>query len=157
MPAAPLLEPRAASESGRDGDLEEKASFDAMTRDSPPSSKTPGTTERRTAPRVAIEVNVGVSSESNFFTGFSGDISEGGLFIATYNLVPIGSHVHVAFGVMGREITCDAVVCWIRDPIDVNLMPGFGVRFGELSDADHAAIAAFIHARAPMFYDGDDD
>ncbi len=121
----------------------------------PPSVETPLEQERRIARRVAIEVNVGVSSESNFFTGFSGDISEGGLFIATYNLVPIGSHVRVSFGVMGREIDCDATVCWLRDPIDINLMPGFGVRFGELSDDDHAAILKFINTRTPMFYDDD--
>lgn len=119
----------------------------------PPSVETPLGPERRVARRVAIEVDVGVSSESNFFTGFSGDISEGGLFIATYNLLPVGAHVHVSFGVMGREISCDATVCWIREPIDMNLMPGFGVRFDDLSDEDHTAIAKFIAKRAPIFYD----
>jgi len=119
----------------------------------PPSAETPLDPERRVATRVAIDVDVGISSESNFFTGFSGDISEGGLFVATYNVVPVGSHVEVSFGVLGHEIKAEAVVCWIREPIDINLMPGFGVRFVRLTDADHHAIANFIHARAPMFFD----
>lgn len=119
----------------------------------PASTETPLEPERRIASRVSIEVDVGISSESNFFTGFSGDISEGGLFIATYNVVPIGAHVEVAFGVLGHEVKADAVVCWIREPIDINLMPGFGVRFVNLAEADHSAIAEFIHARAPMFFD----
>ncbi len=121
----------------------------------PPSTETPLDPERRVAPRVSIEVHVGISSESNFFTGFSGDISEGGLFIATYNLLPVGAHVEVSFGVVGHEVKAHAVVCWVRDPIDINLMPGFGVRFADLTEPDHRAISGFIEARTPMFYDDD--
>lgn len=119
----------------------------------PPSTETPLDPERRVAPRVSIEVHVGISSESNFFTGFSGDISEGGLFIATYNLLPVGAHVEVSFGVVGHEVKAHAEVCWVRDPIDINLMPGFGVRFADLTEPDHRAISGFIEARTPMFYD----
>src|SRR5262249_21126741 len=35
-------------------------------------------------PREKLEANVGATTESNFFVGFSGDISEGGVFVATY-------------------------------------------------------------------------
>ena len=37
--------------------------------------------------REQIEANLGATTESNFYVGFSGEISQGGVFIATYNIL----------------------------------------------------------------------
>ena len=45
--------------------------------------------QRPAGPREKLEANVGATTESNFFVGFSGDISEGGVFVATYVTLPM--------------------------------------------------------------------
>ncbi len=104
---------------------------------------------------VELEVEVGLHSESNFYAGYTGDISEGGLFIATYNLLPIGTRITVAFGLGGHEIQTDAEVRWVRDPHDMSAAPGIGVRFTGLSAEDSDVIHRFMSARSPLFHDDD--
>lgn len=109
--------------------------------------------DRRSSPRIAIEAELGFESETNFFNGFSEDLSDGGLFIATYNVLPIGREITVTFGLPeGREITAEARVVWVREPHG-DLSPGMGVRFVDLDGEDHAAILRFIEERPPVFYD----
>ncbi len=109
--------------------------------------------DRRSSPRIAIEAELGFESETNFFNGFSEDLSDGGLFIATYNLLPIGCEITVKFGLPeGREITADARVVWVREPHG-DVTPGMGVQFVDLGGDDHAAILRFIEERPPVFYD----
>ena len=97
-------------------------------------------------------------SESNFYTGFSDDISEGGLFVATYSLLPVGARLTVSFGLpSGEEILAEAEVRWVRDPMlgDMSLSPGMGVRFTSLAPEQLTAIRKFMDVRQPMFYDED--
>jgi uncharacterized protein (TIGR02266 family) len=109
--------------------------------------------DRRSSPRIAVEAELGFQSETNFFNGFSEDLSDGGLFIATYNVLPIGSELTVTFGLPeGREITAEGRVAWVREPHG-DVSPGMGIRFTELGDDDHAAILRFIGERPPVFYD----
>jgi uncharacterized protein (TIGR02266 family) len=107
---------------------------------------------------VALAAEVGLRSESNFYTGFSDDISEGGLFVATYSLLPLGAHLTISFGLPGgEEIVAEAEVRWVRDPMlgDMSLSPGMGVRFTTLAPEQLAAIRKFMDLRQPMFYDDD--
>ena len=109
--------------------------------------------DRRSSPRIAIEAELGFESETNFFNGFSEDLSDGGLFIATYNVLPIGREIIVKFGLPeGREITTEARVVWVREPHG-DVSPGMGVQFLDLDEEDHAAILRFIEERPPVFYD----
>ena len=101
---------------------------------------------------------MGLRSESNFYTGFSDDISEGGLFVATYKLLPVGARLQVSFGLpSGEEIVAEAEVRWVRDPIagEMSLSPGMGVRFTSIAAEQLAAIRTFMLVRPPMFYDED--
>lgn len=111
--------------------------------------------ERRKTPRVAMAVGVGFQSDTNFYTGFTEDLSEGGLFVATYAVEAIGSELALTFTLPnGQEITAVGVVRWVRDPYDMQseVMPGMGVQFRDLAEADLAAIREFIAVREPMFY-----
>ena len=116
----------------------------------------PQVTERRTTQRTSIEAEVGLHSETNFYTGFSEDISTGGIFIATYNLKAIGARLQVSFSLPGGDRVIDAygVVRWVREfnETEPDVTPGMGVQFETLSQEDHDAIHEFVEERPTMFY-----
>jgi uncharacterized protein (TIGR02266 family) len=109
--------------------------------------------ERRRSPRVALETNVGLISESNFYTGFSQDISEGGLFVATYALRPVGTSVVVRFAVDEVEIEAPGRVRWQRDPRNSDVPPGMGIEFEGLDAVAEEAIRRFVTLREPLFHE----
>ncbi len=116
-------------------------------------SRTSWSDDRRSSPRIEVEAELGFQSETNFFTGFSEDLSDGGLFIATWDTQAIGTELTVTFGLPeGREIKAHAKVMWVREPHG-DITPGMGVRFHDLDDEDHKAILRFIEERPPVFYD----
>jgi uncharacterized protein (TIGR02266 family) len=111
------------------------------------SSVPPGSREK-------LEANVGATTESNFFVGFSGDISEGGVFVATYLTLEIGEKVEVLVTLPGGfEKTIPGTVRFVRDPMDMDSEPGIGVRFDRLDGEARELILRFIRKRPPLFYD----
>src|SRR5258708_31062120 len=75
--------------------------------------------DRRNASRVELSVDIGFESDTNFFTGFSEDLSDGGLFIATYTTLPVGTELAVSFVLPdGHSIKCAASVAWVRESRD---------------------------------------
>jgi uncharacterized protein (TIGR02266 family) len=122
-----------------------------------PASATPAAPKmgRRETPRVQMQAAIDFSSESNFFTGFSTNISEGGIFIATVQHVPRGTPVDVRFTLPnGVKISAHGEVRWSREINDKtpDIFPGVGVQFVDLpADAAHA-IKQFVAGREPMFY-----
>jgi uncharacterized protein (TIGR02266 family) len=112
--------------------------------------------ERRKAPRISLEVDIGGYSDSNFFTGFSMDISEGGLFVATYDIPPLGTKVNLNFKIPGGPVLCiDGIVKWIREYNDRNheMIPGAGISFTKLSKKDAHIINDYMTHNNPLFYD----
>ncbi len=110
----------------------------------------------RVVPRVACEVDIGFQSDSNFFTGFSEDISEGGLFVSTYDFKKIGTSIDVNFTLpSGYTVMAQGIVRWIRElnPLTPDMQPGMGVQFVGLSVTDKQAIQDFLNKRSPMFYE----
>jgi uncharacterized protein (TIGR02266 family) len=108
----------------------------------------------RAGPREKLEANVGATTESNFFVGFSGEISEGGVFIATYATFPIGTPVEVLVTLPGGyESTIMGTVRFVRDPMDMDSEPGIGVRFEGLTSEQRELALRFIRNRPPLFYD----
>jgi uncharacterized protein (TIGR02266 family) len=120
----------------------------------PPSAdaRGPGATERRGAPRVRVEVEVSLASESHFFVGLTGDLSEGGLFVATWRKLPVGATLDVELALPDGPVIARGTVRWLRDAGDEGA-PGVGVAFESLSDADRARIESFCAARAPWYYE----
>jgi uncharacterized protein (TIGR02266 family) len=105
-------------------------------------------------PRKRIEANVGATTESNFFVGFSGEISEGGVFIATFETLPMGTHVEVLITLPGGyESKIPGMVQFVRDPMDMEAEPGLGVQFEGLSTEARDLILRFIRKRPPLFFD----
>jgi uncharacterized protein (TIGR02266 family) len=112
--------------------------------------------ERRVEVRREAEVEIGVQSDTNFYTGFSCDISSGGIFVATYDVPAIGTAVNVNFRLPGGPLmSLDGVVRWVRDldPRDPDVVPGMGVAFAALDEAQSRAINAFLAVRPPIFFE----
>ena len=109
-------------------------------------------TERRASERSPIEVEVSLSSESQFFAGLSGDVSTGGLFVQTYSLRAVGTQVVVAFSLPTGEIRATGVVRWVRSATE-GTSPGLGISFERLEGNELAAVEAFCQTRPPLYHD----
>lgn len=112
--------------------------------------------ERRHQNRYGLKVFVGLESEHNFFTGFSRNISRGGLFIATHDVLDIGQEVELLFQLpSGTTLHTHGSVTWIRrlDPAKPEKFPGMGVKFVDLSPEESAYIRDFLEDREPILHE----
>lgn len=114
--------------------------------------------ERRKYPRKPLQVEVGVYTESNFYQGFSENISEGGIFVATYDIRSKGEIIELEFKLPGEEepIRVKGEVRWIREynPTNPEMSPGMGIQFIGLSEEAKKKIERFIkEKREPYFYE----
>ena len=113
------------------------------------------TSNGRQNSRIELGVEVNLESEHNFYTGFTENISTGGLFIATRDMLPMGTQVQMVFSLSGgTEIRANVEVRWHRleQTGSDGLSPGIGVRFLDLSEEQQAAVNAFIAKRDTLFF-----
>lgn len=118
-------------------------------------SSPPDGDERRGARRADLEVEVGLEGNNRFYIGITGDISAGGLFVATDTPLLVGTPLVLSFVLPdGYRIATDASVAWVRAPRyrPDELPAGMGVRFEALSDTDRRALAHFLEDRPPFRY-----
>jgi uncharacterized protein (TIGR02266 family) len=110
--------------------------------------------EHRASKRISLEVELHLASESHFFSGLSGDISEGGVFVSTYRALAQGSLVDLEFSLPGatQPLHARGEVRWHRDATPHG-PPGVGISFDELSEDDRKAIHRFCTMRPPLYYD----
>ncbi|MGV3625642.1 MAG: TIGR02266 family protein [Archangium sp.] len=109
----------------------------------------------RVSPRVKMNAQVDFGSESNFYTGFSSNISEGGLFVTTVKLLPLGTEVELGFSLpSGERIDTRAVVRWLRESNEVmpEMLDGMGLQFIDLPPEARTAIEQFVEQRDPLFF-----
>jgi len=122
-------------------------------------SRVTDTREDRRFRRQDVKVEINFESETNFYNGFTENISTGGLFIATYDLQPMGYRMKVEFSLPNRKdnVSVEGVVRWIRDynPTTPDMIPGMGLKFDQLSERDARDINEFIKLKEPIFFDDD--
>jgi uncharacterized protein (TIGR02266 family) len=113
---------------------------------------------RRLTGRTVLEVDVGFVSDSQFYAGLSMDLSTGGLFVATYQLKPVGTRVAVSLVMPdGHAVWAKGMVRWVREPRGDDVVPGIGVEFTEIEPEDLEAVKRFCAMRAPMYFDSEDE
>lgn len=107
------------------------------------------------APPTHVEVVLNGASDSNLWLGFSQDIAEGGIFLATYAPHPLGAPMELDVVVIDREpLRMAGVVHWLRPSSAGDDLPaGVGVRLTQLSPENAKVLQAFAAARTPIFYD----
>ena len=110
--------------------------------------------EHRETQRVSLSVELHLASESHFFSGLSGNISEGGVFVSTYRALARGSLVEIDFSLPGstRTVRARGEVRWHRDG-SPDASPGVGIAFEDLSEEDRLAIQRFCSVRPPLYYE----
>ena len=117
----------------------------------------PAGAERRTMPRRVFETSLRFYvDEPQFFTGFSRDISSGGIFVQTFSLPEVGEDVTVRFPVPGitDEFEALARVAWTRPEAPGLALDdvGFGARFAELPLDVLQAINRYVDANDAQFF-----
>jgi uncharacterized protein (TIGR02266 family) len=113
---------------------------------------------RRQHPRHNIELEVTMESETNFYLGLTENLSEGGLFIATHVLKPLGTQIEVSFKLPDapEPTKVTGTVRWLREYSPTSdTSPGMGVRFEHIDQHQVELIRSFLTARDPLFYDDD--
>lgn len=114
---------------------------------------------RRQHFRMHYQVEVTLESESNFYNGFTENISTGGLFIATFDIRPMGEKIQLEFTIPNRSepVSVQGEVRWLREyhPDNPDMIPGMGVRFIDLPEQDQRDIETFLKGKDTIFYDDD--
>lgn len=103
-------------------------------------------------PRLETEVNV--HSESNFFTDFFGDIrNNGGVFVATFHVLPLGANCEVALAFPGNlSAEIQGKVKFTRNASD-GASPGLGISIINASPDAWNLIERFVKKREPIMHD----
>ncbi len=108
----------------------------------------------RTQPRVRTQVQIDYSpGGGRWLSGFTTNLSDGGLFIATAVQEEVGTQLRIRFQLPGGpRIDGTAVVRWIRKVDDqrTDTVPGLGVQFVSLTHEARQAIDAFVRERDPI-------
>jgi hypothetical protein len=109
--------------------------------------------------RVAAEL--GVHSVTNFYKGLAGNdlFDSGGIFIATYQIPPLGREllIHVTMP-GGYEFEAKGVVRWTREaPLSsaggLEAPPGFGAQFTDITNEARQLVYRYVRNREPLFHD----
>jgi hypothetical protein len=108
--------------------------------------------------RVAAEL--GAHSPTNFYKGLSGNdvVDSGGIFIATYQVPPIGRNLLIRVSLPGGyEFEAKGIVRWTREANPISgsetISPGFGAQFTEISPEARQLVYRYARNREPLFHD----
>lgn len=109
---------------------------------------------RRRAPRVEAQLGIDLVSDHNFYLGLTENVSEGGVFVATYRPFAVGERITVRVELPGIDEPLEVVteVRWVR-AASVDVPPGVGLAFVDLGARGRRQVEAFVRYRAPLFYE----
>ena|SRR5947207_9983421 len=111
---------------------------------------------RRARPRLAVDLDVTLESEHNFYAGFAENLSAGGIFVATHKLLPVGQKIGLSIRLPGLEEPVLGIgeVRWVRDYSErSNVPPGLGLKFLYLAPGCASVVQRFLENREPLFFD----
>jgi len=124
------------------------------TRLSHPGDLSSAPPERRYSGRVPWIADLEFAEAAQFFTGLSLDISEGGLFVATYTDIPIGTRLMLCFELPdGTSVEARGEVRWVRSEAMDGERPGVGIAFTELPADARERITAICARQPPLYFD----
>jgi hypothetical protein len=107
---------------------------------------------------IRVEAELGAHSGTNFYKGLSGNdvIDSGGIFIATYQIPPIGQPLSLRVSMPGGyEFEALGIVRWTRDTPDSggDGKPGFGAQFTQITPEGRQLVYRYVRNREPLFHD----
>jgi uncharacterized protein (TIGR02266 family) len=108
-------------------------------------------TQRRTALRFQVDLELTLQSESTIWIGHAENVSDGGVFVATKELKPIGTEVEMTIKLPGDNmlpVWAVGVVVWIRETSGKADAPlGMGIQFRLIADDALRRVRNFIRER----------
>ena len=132
---------------------------ESVDNDSPPpvdiGDEDESTEEHRVSPRIQLSAQVTVRSETNFFVGFSENISEGGMFISTKCPPDVGDRIELVVDIgEGETMVIEGEVRWHRTTDDFQVL-GCGVQFVDLTPWARAALESMMERlkKEPLFFE----
>ena len=105
---------------------------------------------------LEVEANLGAHSPTNFYKGLSGNdvVNDGGLFVATYEIPPIGTLLWVSVHMPGGyQFQGVAEVRWTRETGAGDAPPGYGCAFKSVTDEARKLVYRYVRNREPLFHD----
>lgn len=104
-----------------------------------------GFVERRRSPRAPAVVRVDYTAVDTFFSEFSRNINEGGLFIETENPHPPGTQISLQFHLPGSNdpVKAEGRVAWSTGASEGE-PPGMGIEFEQLDPESRERINELI-------------
>lgn len=102
-------------------------------------------------PRAEVRLTIYYSSmPQEMLKDYSLNLSTGGVFIETVDILPVDTALFVVFALPGRDIpiSCEARVAWSNEPGTLkktSLPPGMGLQFLNLSLKDMYLIREFLN------------
>jgi uncharacterized protein (TIGR02266 family) len=110
--------------------------------------------DRCASDRTPFLTDLEFGEDAHFFTGLSLDISAGGLFVATYTDIPLGTRLLLCFELPdGTAVEARGEVKWRRSAAVDGERPGIGIAFTELADDARQRIAALCAEQPPLYFD----
>ncbi len=106
--------------------------------------------------RIELEVNLGATTEANLYVGFSGDPSEGGVFVPTHSLLPNGTLLRMLITLPGGcETHAYGRVRFVCNPAEESseATVGMGVQFEAITAEGAGLLRSFTSNRSPIFLD----
>lgn len=122
----------------------------------PPPRRVPSVPPEAPPDALHVDAALGAHSPTNFYKGLSGNdvLKDGGLFVATYKIPPIGRKLWVTVSLPGGyEFQAVAVVRWTRESGSGDAPPGFGAQFQEISSEARQLVYRYVRNREPLFHD----
>ncbi len=113
--------------------------------------------QQRFHTRAPLDVEITLESEHNFYCGLANDISEGGIFVATYDAPTVGTMVNMDLKLPGtsRSWRVLGIVRWLRElraSCD-GCPPGCGIEWVDIPESALSAIGDFVERRDTILYE----
>ncbi|NNL65290.1 MAG: TIGR02266 family protein [Myxococcales bacterium] len=102
--------------------------------------------ERRKASRTEAVIPVDYSTVDEFFSEFTTNINEGGMFVGTDNPHPVDTLVTLQFHLPECAEPCSVTgrVVWVRQTADAEGPRGMGIEFEALDDTTRSQINGLV-------------
>jgi uncharacterized protein (TIGR02266 family) len=108
-------------------------------------------TQRRQFQRFRVDLELTLQSESTIWMGQAWNVSDGGVFVATKELKPIGTEIELTLKLPGNLLPVWAVgvVSWIRETSgrEEDAPLGMGIQFKLIADEALRRIRDFVRER----------
>lgn len=118
------------------------------------------TVQRIPTSGIHVAVKIDATSEHTFWSDLAMNVATGGVFVATFHPLAIGTLVHMLVTVAGDDVpfATSGVVRWTRPHRDgSDGVAGVGVAFLDLDESALEKVARFVDSeRAPMIFELDD-